>query len=341
MTAPVAILGCGMMTGVGLTAAASCAAIRGRLDNFKETRFIARGGEWIIGSEVPLEQPWRGIAKLARLLAGPLRECLDLVPEVPPESIPVLLCVAEEDRPGRLEGLGNPLFLEACGLLRVRFHPNSQVIAQGRVGGAVGLHRASRMIREKGFRRVIVAGVDSYLVAATLRAYGDRERLLTSQNSNGFIPGEAGAAVLVGPDGDGPGVTVLSFGLAVEKATIESDEPLRGEGLAAAYRQALDAAGLGLHEIDYRIADLSGEQYWFKEAAYALARVMRTKRDSQEISHPADCLGEVGAAAMPALLSVVLTSARKHYAPGPLCLAQAANDDGRRITIVLDGSRFL
>ena len=55
-TPPVAILGCGMMTGVGLSAEASCAAIRCALDNFQETRFIARGGEWIIGSAVPLEQ---------------------------------------------------------------------------------------------------------------------------------------------------------------------------------------------------------------------------------------------------------------------------------------------
>ena len=67
---PVSILGCGMMTGVGLTAEASCAAIRCAIDNFRETRFIARGGEWIMGSEVPLDEPWRGIPKLARLLAG-------------------------------------------------------------------------------------------------------------------------------------------------------------------------------------------------------------------------------------------------------------------------------
>ena len=147
---------------------------------------------------MPLEEPWRGIPKLARLLAGPLRECLDLIPDVPPESIPVLLCVAEEDRPGRLEGLGNPLFFEACELLGVRFHDKSRVIAQGRVGGAVGLHHASRMIHEQGFRHVIVAGVDSYLVAGTLRAYDERERLLTPDNSNGFIPGEAGGALLVG-----------------------------------------------------------------------------------------------------------------------------------------------
>ena len=136
---PVAILGCGMMTGVGLTAEASCAAIRCAIDNFRETRFIASGGEWIIGSEVPLDEPWRGMPKLARLLAGPLRECLDVIPDVPPESIPVLLCVAEENRPGRLEGLGNPLFFEACELLGVRFHDRSRVIAQGRIGGAVGL----------------------------------------------------------------------------------------------------------------------------------------------------------------------------------------------------------
>ena len=113
MTAPpVAIVGAGMMTGVGLTAPASCAAIRCAIDNFTETRFMARGGEWIIGSAVPLEQPWRGQAKLVKMLAGPVRECLDLVPEAPAEDIPLLVCVAERDRPGRLDGLDNSLFFE-------------------------------------------------------------------------------------------------------------------------------------------------------------------------------------------------------------------------------------
>ena len=116
----------------------------------------------------------------------------------------------------------------------------------GRVSGAVGIREASKLVNEQGFGPIIVAGVDSYLVAGTLNSLNGRRRLLTESNSNGFIPGEAGAAVLVGPDGGGPGLAILSLGLAVEKATIESDEPLRGEGLAAAYRQALGAAGLGL-----------------------------------------------------------------------------------------------
>jgi 3-oxoacyl-[acyl-carrier-protein] synthase-1 len=332
---PVAILGCGMMTGVGLTAEASCAAIRCALDNFQETRFIASGNEWIIGSEVPLDEPWRGIPKLARLLAGPLRECLDMIPEVPPESIPVILCVAEEDRPGRLEGLGNPLFFEACGLLGVRFHDKSRVIAQGRVGGAVALHHASRMIHEKGFRYVIVAGVDSYLIAATLRAYDERGRLLRPTNSNGFIPGEAGAALLMGPPDAGSEMVCNGFGFAMERATIESEEPLRADGMVTALQQALAAAGLTMGQIGYRMADISGEQYAFKEADLAVSRILRDRHEFQDLWHPADCIGETGAAAVPGMLAVALTAARKGYAAGDPVLAHSGNDDGRRAAIVL------
>jgi 3-oxoacyl-[acyl-carrier-protein] synthase I len=333
---PVAILGCGMMTGVGLTAEASCAAIRARIDNFQETRFIARGGEWIIGSEVPLEEPWRSIPKLARLLAGPLRECLGLVPEVPPESVPVLLCVAEEDRPGRLEDLGTPLFFQACELLGVRFHEGSRVIAQGRVGGAVGLHHASRLIREGSFPYVIVAGVDSYLIAGTLRAYDDRERLLTAENSNGFIPGEAGAALLLGRPDAGSEMVCRGLGFALEKATIESDEPLRADGMVAALQQALTAAGLTMAQVGYRMADISGEQYAFKEADLAVSRILRDRHEFQDLWHPADCVGETGAVAVPIMLAVALSAARKGYAAGDPVLAHCGNDDGRRAALVLE-----
>lgn len=337
IAAPLSILACGMTTAVGLTAPASCAAIRARLDGFRETRFMARGGEWIIGAEVPLEEPWRGLPRLARLVEGPIRECLAAT-DVPPEEIPVFLCVAEPDRPGRLEGLDGRLFAESCALLGVSFDPRSRVVPMGRVGPAVGIKEASRLINDQGVERVIVAGVDTYLVAATLRAFDERSRLLTSSNSNGFVPGEAGAAVLLGPGDICSDLAVHSLGFGVEKATIESEAPLRGAGLATAYRQALDAVGLKLHDIDYRIADLSGEQYWFRETALALARLMRSRKHFLDIWHPADCVGEIGAAAVPCLLNVSYWAVLKGYAPGPLVLGQAANDDGLRTAIVLGKS---
>jgi 3-oxoacyl-[acyl-carrier-protein] synthase-1 len=71
-----AMQGCGMVTAVGLIAPAACAAIRCGLDNPAETCFMDGRGRWITGCEVPLEQPWRGRAKLARMAAAAIGECL-------------------------------------------------------------------------------------------------------------------------------------------------------------------------------------------------------------------------------------------------------------------------
>src|SRR3954447_12103001 len=97
---PLVILGCGMTTAVGLTAPASCAATRAGLDGFRETNFVARDASLIIAAEVPLEEPCGGLSRLARLAAGPIRECLNLAPELASEEIPILLGLAELDRPG-------------------------------------------------------------------------------------------------------------------------------------------------------------------------------------------------------------------------------------------------
>jgi 3-oxoacyl-[acyl-carrier-protein] synthase-1 len=342
MTAPpVAVVGAGMMTGVGLSAPASCAAIRCAIANFTETRFMARGGEWIIGSAVPLEQPWRGQAKLVKLLAGPVRECLDLIRDVPAEDIPLLVCLAERERPGRLDGLDNALFFELQKELGLTFHAESEIFADGRVGGALALRRARQLLyrAEAPHRHVLVSGADSFLVGPTLMGYDERDRLLTERNSNGFIPGEAGAALLLSrPEDAGGALHLLGLGFARETATVESDEPLRGNGLAQAIAAALADAGSAIEAMDYRITDVSGEQYGFKEASLALSRLLRVRKQEFDIWHPADCIGEVGAAALPCMLGVALYAARKRYAPGPAVLAQGGNDDGKRVALVLEAA---
>ncbi len=339
---PVAILASGMVTGVGLTAAASCAAIRCAIDNFADTPFTDRGGESIVGSQVPLERPWRGVSKLVRMAVPAIAECLDQARGISPERIPLLLCVAEPDRPGRLKGVDDLLFKEIAGQLGISFHPSSAVIPRGRVGGARAIEQASDLIHGQKVPFCIVAGVDSLLVAGTLAAYERRSRLLTSQNSNGFIPGEAAAAVLVGsPDPtDRRELTFLGIGSGREHATIASSEPLRGEGLLQAFRAAFAEAGCEVGDFDYRIADCNGEQYGFKEAALALDRILRNRKDLFEIWHPADCLGEIGAAIGPCILGVALQAVRKGYAfgRGPLC--HFSGEDGERVALVLNSGEL-
>lgn len=326
----------GMMTSVGLGAPASCAAIRCAIDRFEETRFLDRGGEWLVGASVPLDEPARGREKLLRLATRAIRECLDSADVAKTEAMPLLLCLAEEDRPGRLEGLDDSFLAELSQRVGTRFHRTSRVFSDGRVAGALALEQA-RAYLERGCPGVLIGGVDGFLVAPTLAAYEARRRLLTSQHSDGFIPGEGAAAVLVGPPGQGKEGALLcrGIGVAEERATVESEEPLKGDGLAQALTRALADAGFSFTDVDYRLAGVSGEQYFFKEAALALARAVRVPKQAFPIWHPADCVGEIGAAIVPCVLAVALAAARKGYAPGRGVLCHFSADDARRAAFVL------
>jgi len=104
--------------------------------------------------------------------------------------------------------------------------------------------------------------------------------------------------------------------------------------LAIAIRSALSAAGRDMSQVDFRISDIAGEQYYFKEAALALSRTLRVRKDAFELWHPAECVGETGASIGPLMLVVMNSACQKAYAPGPTVLCHAANDSGERMAIV-------
>lgn len=332
---PIAIRSTGLVTSVGLSAPAACAAMRCKLTNPSETRFIDSAGEWIMAHSVPLDKPWRGLTKLAKMAALAIDECLAAVPLEERSDLPLLLCVAERERPGRLEGLDDQLFLDIASELKMRFTPTSRVIAQGRISVVVALGHARRLVAEQNIPRVLIAATDSLLSWPTLSHYERNDRLLSAKNSNGFMPGEAAGALLVEAPNGGAQLLCTGLGFGVEKAHIDSGEPLRAEGLTTAIKAALADAGCQMHDLDFRITDVSGEQYYFKEAALALSRTLRKRKEQFDIWHPAECLGESGAAAGVPILSLAEAACRKHFAPGPNLVAHLANDAGQRAAMTL------
>jgi 3-oxoacyl-[acyl-carrier-protein] synthase I len=336
----VAVLGVGQVSGVGLTAAESCAAIRCGINNFQETRFIGRDGEWLVGSAVELEEQSRGMTKLAKMAARAIGECFAAAVDEKPERVPVLVCIAEPERPGRFEGISHVLLQAIEQELGFKLHPHSRVIEQGRVGGAVALLHARRMLAEGRYALTIVAGVDTFLTGATLMAYDHEDRLLRRDNSNGFIPGEAAGAVLLATWRDGMTAPLLlrGLGFARESAPLGSGRPLRADGLTQAIRAALDEAGIGLKDCDHRIADMNGEQYRFREAALATTRLLRVRKVLFSLWHPADCIGEVGAATLPAMLAMLFAGACNDYLPGPVFLGHLGNDDEKRAALVTEAT---
>ncbi len=334
--APIAILKTGLVTSVGLSAPATCAALRAKLSNPSETRFIDSGGEWIMAHQVALEQPWRGLSKLAKMAALAIEEVLDGVAKTEWDRIPLLLCVAEAERPGRLGGLDDTLFANIRTELGVQFAPPSAIVAHGRVGVAVALAQARALLAQGTFKRVLIAATDSFVSWPTLSHYEREGRLLTASNSNGFMPGEGAGALLVGANDGGAGELLCTgIGFAREAAHLDSGEPLRAEGLSQAIKAALAEAGCEMHHMDFRITDLSGEQYYFKEAALALSRTLRQRKEEFDIWHPAESTGEQGAAAGVAVIALADAACRKAYSKGPNILAHMANDSGQRAALSL------
>lgn len=333
---PIAIKRTGLVTAVGLSAPQSCAAFRAKITNPTETRFIDSGGEWIMAHQVALEQPWRGLTKLAKMAAMAIEEVLVDLPKKQLSSLPLLLCVAEPDRPGRMAGLDDQLFPMIQKELGIQFAPESALVAQGRVSVALAMQRARTLLAQQKSAHVLVAATDSLLSWPTLSHYERKDRLLTQRNSDGFIPGEAAGALLLGaPDGRIDQLVCTGIGFGREAATIISEAPLRAEGLTQAIKGALVDASCHMHDIDFRITDLSGELYYFREAALALSRTLRQRREEFDIWHPAECTGEQGAAAGLAVVAMADAACRKAFTKGPQILAHMANDAGQRAALSL------
>jgi 3-oxoacyl-[acyl-carrier-protein] synthase-1 len=322
------VINTGLMTPVGLSAPRACAAIRAKLANPTETGFMGADGKFLRAHQVPLKAAWRGQRKLIMMAAGAALEALDPVAGLGSEPIPVLLCVAEKTRPGRLRDLDRTLFdgLEAqCGL---RFHPtHSRIVPSGKVGPLIALAAAQKLLSEASAEHVLIVATDSLLAGPTLAAYGEQRRLLNTANSNGFMPGEGAGALLVARHG-GPGLECLGLGFGVEPASFHSEEPLRADGMTQAIRDALAQAGLTLAQIGYRICTLNGEQYWFKEFDLACSRLLRGRHEFMDLWHPAESVGDSGAALAVVCLSLALTAAQKGYAAGDPVLVASSNEEG-------------
>jgi len=332
----IAIANAGLVTSVGLSAPASCAAIRAKVSNASQTRFADSNGDWIMAHQVPLQEAWRGRAKLARMAAMAIEECLQDIPRDEWTNIPMLLCVAEPDRPGRCPGLDERLLQEIHEQLDMPFAKRSAVIAHGRIGVVIALAQARQLLQEEEGTRVLLVAVDSLLGWPTLEDYLRKNRVLTASNSNGFMPGEgAGALLLSSPTGMAGELICSGIGFGQENASIDSTEPLRGDGLSQAVKAALADGRTAMQDMDFRITDNAGEQYYFKEAALALQRTLRVRKAEFDHWHPAECTGEIGAVAGISIIANAMAACAKRYAKGPNMLVHLGNDTGERAALVL------
>jgi len=327
----------GMVCPVGRSAAAACAAMRAGIDNFEELPYHDNRGEPIIGAVVPgLDPNMTRKQRLTELLAAAVRECLGEKPACCPEQMAVLVGLAESWRPGSGSAWAEDILEDVQQKLNVNFHPAwRRAFPTGHTAGFAALQAAWELLQDHGVAACLVCAVDSYICAATLHWLDEHYRLKTPANQHALIPGEAAAAILLQREATNATVKVIGLGSGKENANVLSDEPLLGLGLTAAARAALAQANLGFHEIAWRLSDVTGEPYGFKELPLLEGRLLRVTIETQPVWHWAECIGDTGAAAGIAQLILADQAFRKGYAPGDTAICLTSSVSGDRFAAVL------
>ncbi|OWQ84455.1 hypothetical protein CDN99_24510 [Roseateles aquatilis] len=331
---PLFVIGCGIVSAVGYNAPSTLAALRAGVSGVRASGWLDPvSGEPLPCGRVSLPQRWGGSRLLAGLLAPAIWECLQAsAAPLRLREVPLFIASSAPDRPGRPADLAAALPELLAQSLDDALHPASMVFQEDQIGGLHALLAARQWLAGGADRRAIVAGVDSLLERATLESLAQRRRLLTAMNIDGLHAGEAGAAVLVSlAPGEAGGLAVVGCGEGVERGTIDSTLATRGDGLTDAVGQALRQARLRLDDVAYRVTDLSGEHYKFKEAMIAALRLQEGPRETPlDLWHPIEYLGEIGAAIVPCLLAWAWHALDEGYAPGPTALCHVGSDQGGR-----------
>ena len=359
MTLPVAILRIGAVTSVGLNAPSSFAAMRVRLNNFEETAFFDSKGEAVCAGIVPLETDAVRLGimeKQLAMLAQALRECLQSLPGLATSSIPLLLCVAEVTRPGRPENLERTLNAGIAQILGYGFGAQSASFAYGQASAVFALNAAFDLLKTHPL--VMIAGVDSYLGMATLQGLHERGRIFSSDNPDGFIPGEAACALLVGraaethhippfysniqttgQSGQARDASLFCTGLGIarEMAVIGGTAPNKAKGLADAIKAAVNVLPAKGGGIGLRISGQSSEDFYAKEFSIAASRANVSATPLWSL---ADSLGETGAAAGLLTIGWAYASAHKAYLPASNMVCLLASDEGERAAAVLSFGQY-
>lgn len=324
----IAVRSAGLVTGVGFNTASACAAMRCRLNNFFELGFVDQEHEPLIGAPVPWDDNGPGVEKLSRMAASAICQALATGPHVSLAATPLLLCVAEPERLGRLKDLDSGLWRELEMQLGQKRHADSRMVAEGQTGVASALAIARDLLLGKGHEAVIIVAADTFINRGTIVGNLDAGRLLASGIRAGFIPGEAAGALLVLRSDRQRDVELILFGQgkALESANCDSDIPLRGDGLTAAIAQALAEAKVRADDIHLCLSDANGEAYRFEELALAQTRT----RIATPLWLAAESVGETGSVVGCLQFAWLLQAQKKNYLHANYTLCLAGNDGGLR-----------
>ena len=362
------VVGAGAVTSVGYSLPATTAAIAAGIDSFADTQFVDDRGEPVIGARIPAPENQNssmitgGATRAAKHIAWAIEEAIDdaghpamvnpqLVVLTPTAATPTSNRIADRILAACTELLGFDLFEQRVRTLR-----------EGTTGICDALMMASQYFNEikaetaievegdleafddvedygdsEACSHIVIVAFDSWLNVTSISRGLAANRLQVSEVVDGFIPGEAASAIVVSasqPE-ETQSLRIAGVGIALEEAHFDAEESCTGVGLSTAMKMALDSAAIETHQTNLRIANLTGEEYFFDESAFAWGRVLRKHLPpTYRLEVPASVLGEVGTAFGPLAIGYTLSLAKSGRSAGPNAMIQLSTSSEKRGVVI-------
>ncbi len=345
----IVVTGIGMRTPAGNDAVQTASAVRAGVNRF--SRWEAVGVTFddeagVIASFLPDDLgdlAW--VEKAEELTPAPIHEALwqaklyDLVEarlSQPRARVAAYVATPYPDRPGVSEEAYRLFALQAREHCIAPAKADEVHLVPGEhVAGLLALARAADDLRAGKVDFAVVGAADSLLHSELLSSLAAEGRLKTPLRPSGLIPGEA-AVVLVlerARDAARRGAPALGRLGAVavdrEETPLGPDQPIRAEGASRAVMAALEQNG-GPARLHRAIVDLTGERWRALEWALVETRCLGELPAGWQLWHPADCLGDLGAAAGLANVALTLRAFARGYGGAGGVLVSAAAARGER-----------
>jgi len=346
------IVATGAITPLGLSALETGFFARTGLPGLREAPLLGRDNQPItMGLVNILPNELVGFERAVKLGERALQ---DLLSKVPPSLRGVRLAFTLAVP----ETWGERAFGEDCQALRLETALRQyldeafgrRVALQVRPEGAAGLHRLLSLelarLESGEVDLVVLGGLHTDYEVARIASLLADNRLYSSDHLDALIPGEGAAMVLLGLDHVVRQLKcpelgrILGLGKGFERAQPTNDESAyEALGMTAAVFEVGAMLEGDARRVGWQLNDLSFETYRLHEWQAVSVRAEHLFSRELRVDSPAQRMGHLGAATLPALMVLAVEGFARGWAPDPLAMVLAGSDGGERAAVLLGDPR--